>query len=163
MTTSWTLKRAFRKPGIPPQIAPAPSEARRISGRWIAVGACTVKATAVAASEPTMSWPSAPMLKSPVLAAKAKASPVRMMGMDWITNSPMYRGLKDWPVARSIPETAFSIAANMESGDRPVSTMTIEPRRKPRNTAMSGNNSFSVRFFMLSPAGRTRAPGFPSS
>ena len=52
-------------------------------------GAWTQRPTAIAAMEPTMSWPSAPMLNSPVRKAKPTESPVSMMGMDWTMNSPM--------------------------------------------------------------------------
>ena len=56
---------------------------------WKGAGALTQSPTAIAAMEPAITCPSAPMLKRPTRKAKPTDSPVRMIGMAWMMNSPM--------------------------------------------------------------------------
>jgi len=123
-------------------------EAISTKGRWINLGACTRSATAVAARDPTMSWPSAPMLNNPVRLAKAKARPVRMIGMALMTNSPMYRVFQGTSLIMSRPEKPLTIAANMATGDLPVAITINDPRMKPNRTARRGRSIFSLRLVM---------------
>ncbi|OPZ61919.1 MAG: hypothetical protein BWY85_02262 [Firmicutes bacterium ADurb.Bin506] len=55
-----------------------------VRGRWMIRGSpVPATPTMAAATMPTMSWPSAPMLKSPALYAMASESPVKMSGVTY--------------------------------------------------------------------------------
>lgn len=87
--TSCTFKYAFSTPGIKPHSAPANAAANKASGKWMILGKSKDTPTQTAASQPTISCPSTPMLNKPVRKANATAKPVKMYGVVWRIVSPI--------------------------------------------------------------------------
>ena len=106
--TSCIPKRALRAPVIAPMRAPPATPAMTTRGIWSGMGRSSFAPTSTAQTAPAMYWPSAPMLKRPVLNAKATEMPVRMMGAALMIVFDTYFGLEKTPSKRAANEAPGS-------------------------------------------------------
>ncbi len=79
---SLTFKRAFNTPAMPPHTEPASAPAIKVDGSSNHAGQVRkVRAKALAASAPTINWPSPPMLMAPPRKEMQTPSATRSSGV----------------------------------------------------------------------------------
>jgi hypothetical protein len=79
--TSCAPVRAFRRPAMPPQIAPARIPAATATIRWMTGGRSKPKPTQPAAAAAMSIWPRPPMLNMPTRNASPTPSPAAISGV----------------------------------------------------------------------------------
>ena len=136
--TSCAPTRAFRTAGMNAHAAPKRAAPIRISGTLSTPGSPASRSPSHApASEPSTSWPLAPMLNRFARNAKATASPVKMSGVARMIVSPICSGP---------PKAPWNRALNASTGSLPVAAMIIDPITRASATESRGTPAVRSAF-----------------
>src|SRR6266542_1887495 len=126
-------------PGISAHAAPPAMPRSQRPGSITARGSDgIVSASQLAARAPTTSWPSAPMFQSPIVKARATASPVRMSGIALINVCSIANHDPSAPIIISRYAARASCPVDSRNTAPIRNAMTIAPTRIPTTSSHSG-------------------------